>query len=151
MLRIVLILQYLRNEFHASGCQINYFRLKNLLKMLLYYRNLSVRRAGVISVMAADQNDNRAPFSNYGTCTTVYASGVNIISTYTQNRYAMMSGTSMAAPQVAAVLNHYLDQFPYLTSTQLIKLLLTRTTPRIIINNPTNTPNLLTCLARYDQ
>jgi thermitase len=55
----------------------------------------------VLSVGATDQQDKRASFSNYGANTTIAAPGVGILST-AENTYKSMSGTSMAAPHVAA-------------------------------------------------
>jgi hypothetical protein len=54
-------------------------------------------------VAATDKTDARATFSNYGTCVDIYAPGVNILSSYANNQYAITSGTSMAAPHVAGV------------------------------------------------
>lgn len=58
--------------------------------------------ANVISVAATDQNDQLAWFSCYGASTVnLAAPGVGIYSTYRGGAYGMMSGTSMATPQVA--------------------------------------------------
>lgn len=56
---------------------------------------------GVISVMATDQNDTRASFSNYGRAGLVAAPGVNVISSYPTAMWAIGSGTSYATPLVA--------------------------------------------------
>ncbi len=48
-----------------------------------------------------DDDDTLAYFSNYGDEVTIAAPGVCIYSTYSEDRYATMSGTSMAAPHVS--------------------------------------------------
>jgi subtilisin family serine protease len=56
---------------------------------------------GVISVMATDQQDRRATFSNYGRQGLIAAPGVNVISSYPTAMWAIGSGTSYATPLVA--------------------------------------------------
>ena len=56
----------------------------------------------VIAVAATDSNDALASFSNYGASTVdLAAPGSSILSTYPNNTYVSMSGTSMAAPHVS--------------------------------------------------
>ena len=55
-----------------------------------------------MGVAAIDLTGHRAVFSNYGSAAAVSAPGVKIISTYTNQSYAMWSGTSFAAPFAAA-------------------------------------------------
>lgn len=60
-----------------------------------YYSN-------AMAVGASDQNDKKASFSTYGSWIDIVAPGVNILST-TGYAYESWSGTSMAAPHVAAL------------------------------------------------
>ena len=66
-------------------------------------------RSDIIAVAATDANDKKASFSSYGTWVDISAPGDNIYSTYhdhddpNTDYVASLSGTSMAAPNAAAV------------------------------------------------
>ena len=59
------------------------------------------RYSSVIAVGATDSSDKRASWSSTGSALELAAPGVSIYSTYWDNTYATLSGTSMACPHVA--------------------------------------------------
>ncbi|MFE8702416.1 S8 family peptidase [Cytobacillus sp. FJAT-54145] len=77
----------------------------------------------VISVGAISYTGHKANFSNYGYYIDVTAPGVEIPSTYFQNRYAALSGTSMASPHVAGLAGLLLSVNPELTNKQIHRVL----------------------------
>lgn len=97
----------------------------------------------MIIVGSVDSNNRISTFSQTpgaGGCTTgrtnrvcfkdvfLVAPGRNIYSTYPDNTYAYMSGTSMATPYVAGVAALVLSASPYLTPQQVVSILLNSAT-----------------------
>ncbi len=77
----------------------------------------------VIGVAAIDPLQRKAEFSNYGTYVDVTAPGVNIASTYPDNEYASLSGTSMASPHVAALAGLIRSMNPALTNKEVMQII----------------------------
>lgn len=90
-----------------------------------------------ITVAASDSSDRKAGFSNYGSCVDVYAPGVNLIAAWPGNRYATLSGTSMASPVAAGVLAVYLSR----NGMSGIDLFYQQMTKGVIKSNPKRTVN----------
>jgi subtilisin family serine protease len=105
---------------------------------------------GVLTVMASDRDDTRAYFSNYGKCADIYAPGVDIESSIPNGRTAVYSGTSMACPAVAGVLNHYIDMYPELNMKQLRDKLIKDSNKGMIKNNKRGTGDYLVYIDRHD-
>lgn len=77
----------------------------------------------VIAVAATNSTGERASFSNYGDYIDVAAPGESIASTYPDNQYAALSGTSMASPHVAALAGLVRSLNPGLTNKEVTELL----------------------------
>jgi len=73
----------------------------------------------VITVAASDANEQAAGFSNYGADVDLIAPGVSIKSTYLNNGYAHLSGTSMASPHGAGGAALYILANPGSTPLQV--------------------------------
>ncbi|MEF3304654.1 S8 family peptidase [Paenibacillus sp. GYB003] len=77
----------------------------------------------VFAVAATDSNKEKASFSNYGDYIDVAAPGVNIASTYPDNHYAALSGTSMASPHVTALAALIRSVNPLLKNTEVMDIM----------------------------
>lgn len=77
----------------------------------------------VLSVGATGRTDKRASFSNYGTGLDLVAPGVSIPSYLADGELAFASGTSMAAPHVAAVASVLYSLKPTIKSADVESIL----------------------------
>ncbi|MBM7491710.1 subtilisin family serine protease [Micromonospora luteifusca] len=103
------------------------------------------RVASAITVGATQNNDAAASFSNFGTCVDILAPGVNITSAWYTSSSATntISGTSMASPHVAGVAALALSGNPSWSPQQVRDYLVNNSTPNVVTNVGTGTPNQL--------
>ncbi|SEH03265.1 Subtilase family protein [Nonomuraea solani] len=78
---------------------------------------------GVVAVGAVNAADRRAAFSQIGPHIDVVAPGVNVLSTFWDDTYAFLQGTSMAAPHAAGVAALILSCSPGLAPEQVAHIL----------------------------
>ena len=98
----------------------------------------------IVAVAAIDINGNLANFSNYGATTVdLAAPGVNIYSTLPNNAHGSLSGTSMATPHVTGAIGLLLSAHPGWTYQQLIRQVLSTTTPDASVAGKTVTGGVL--------
>jgi subtilisin family serine protease len=97
----------------------------------------------LITVNATSRNDARASFSNFGTCTDIFAPGDGITSLGLSGSATTMSGTSMAAPHVAGVAALYLAGAPTASPQALRDALVNGATSGKVTNPGTGSPNKL--------
>lgn len=97
------------------------------------------RVTNAITVAASQSNDYKASFSNHGSCVDVYAPGVSLVAAWPDNKYATLSGTSMASPVTAGVLAVYLTR----NKIDGYNIFLKSMTKNVILNNNKGTINKL--------
>jgi hypothetical protein len=98
----------------------------------------------IISVMASDRQGSRAGFSNYGFIEAdIAAPGVDILSTISGDDYALMDGTSMAAPFVTGAISLLASSAPELTWKELRQKIFDTARPIPELERFTSTGRLL--------
>ena len=103
----------------------------------------SPARVATLSVNAADNADRRASFSNFGTCTHIFAPGVDVTSAWigSNNAVNTISGTSMACPHVSGAVAVLLGNQGVMTPAEVAAAILVNSTPNLIPNPGTGSPN----------
>ncbi|MGA8941306.1 MAG: S8 family peptidase [Thermoactinomyces sp.] len=87
--------------------------------------SIPARIGSVVSVAALDRNNRREPYSATGKV-DISAPGSRILSTYSYRRFAILSGTSMAAAHVSGALAIYRAAYPHMGSQELKQMLFSR-------------------------
>jgi hypothetical protein len=100
---------------------------------------------GAYTVNAMQQGDSRSSFSNFGTCTDIFAPGSSIQAAWSTSDTATntISGTSMAAPHVAGIAALLVSDSASLTMQQVKDAMTGLATPNAISNAGAGSPNLL--------
>lgn len=98
--------------------------------------NYPAALSSVIAVGATDNNDNITSFSTTGNHIDVTAPGQDIFTTTTNNGYAVVSGTSFAAPQVTGLASLLKGYSPNLSNDDIRQII------RLSTDKVGNTPYL---------
>ncbi len=98
-----------------------------------------------LTVGATTATDQRANYSNYGSCLDLFAPGSSVTSAWIGSTTAtkILSGTSMAAPHVTGVAAIYLQSHGSASVATVSKVILDASTKNLITNPGTNSPNKL--------
>jgi len=100
---------------------------------------------GGITVNSIQNNDARSGFSNFGTCTHIFAPGTNVLSSWIGSNTATntISGTSMACPHVTGVVSDAWGRTPNLSGVQVRQQILDRGVQNVVTNPGAGSPNVL--------
>jgi subtilisin family serine protease len=100
---------------------------------------------GSITVNSIANNDARSGFSNFGTCTHIFAPGQNVLSAWIGSATATntISGTSMACPHVTGILSDLWGAGPQNDANEIRRQLLASAVQDRVTNPGAGSPNRL--------
>ncbi len=103
------------------------------------------RVAAAITVGATTTSDNRASYSNVGSCVDIFAPGSGITSSYNSSDVAtaVLSGTSMSSPHTAGAAALYLQTAPTASPATVVAALTNNAVSGAVIGAGTGSPNKL--------
>ena len=103
----------------------------------------SPSRAAAAITVGATSGDDRAGYSNYGSCVDVFAPGTSITSAWYSGSSAIVtiSGTSMASPHVAGVAALYLESNRGASPSTVEGAITANATMDVVGNAGTGSPN----------
>jgi len=95
-----------------------------------------------LTIAATDRNDNRASYSNFGSCIDLFAPGSSITSTWLgASGVNTISGTSMSAPNVSGIVARFIAANSSLTPQQVANSIKTSSTKNVVIGAGTGSLN----------
>jgi len=103
------------------------------------------RVPGALTVGASTETDERAAFSNYGSCVDLFAPGSHIVSDWysSPTATAVSSGTSESAPFVAGVAALVLEKYPSASPMTVAQTLVSQATLDVLGSVGSGSPNRL--------
>lgn len=107
--------------------------------------NSPARSTSALSVGATNIMDNKASFSNFGSCVDIYAPGVGVVGASAGDDFSLvsLSGTSGSTPLVTGVAAVYYAYFGFVSPTQVTEKIRQTAVYGVINDLPMNSGNRL--------
>ena len=115
------------NYAYSKGCVLAAATGNNSKTIVIYPAALK----NVIAVAGADGLGEVAHWSNSNAAVDIAAPGTRVLSTNIKNKYRVLTGTSMAAPHIAAVAALIFSKRPTLTNEEVRQLMVATATPLV--------------------